>query len=274
MHHGDVRRRGAALRGPECGAEMARHFKFNYGAIVIDSLIFISFLFLGHSNMGGVCAAMDTVPNPHVWMLGKLGLINCTDKDFPRTTGTSGSMVMPFLKRMALLYPGYNFIGERYAGPCNKTRDLFQETPHREHIKKVIKELKEKSTIGGVILMHGFIEGLYSAEIDSYDMHVIELAAFIRDESGNKELPVLVARYEKNGDSTSCWENKEIPRLVEKIESLPKRCAFMQLYPVRYVPRQYFCDNHHYSADGYRICGEDAAAIIQLNSFDFWKGNK
>ena len=89
--------------------------------------------------MGGVCAAMDTVPNPHVWMLGKLGLINCTDKDFPRTTGTSGSMVMPFLKRMALLYPGYNFIGERYAGPCNKARDLFQEAPHREHIIKVIQ---------------------------------------------------------------------------------------------------------------------------------------
>jgi hypothetical protein len=34
VHHGIVRRRGAALRGPECGAEMARHYSINYGVVM------------------------------------------------------------------------------------------------------------------------------------------------------------------------------------------------------------------------------------------------
>jgi hypothetical protein len=46
----------------------------------------------------------------------------------------------------------------------------------------------------------------------------------------------------------------------------------LKLTPIRPISKQYYCDDHHYTAKGYQIWAHDAAAIIQINNFDFWKG--
>jgi hypothetical protein len=242
---------------------------------VIDSLTFIAFLFIGHSNMGGFCAEMDTVKNPHVWIIKDDKYINCTDKDFPRTTGTSGSVVMPFLKAMALRYPKYNFVGERYANPCNQAWHLLTEEHHRTHLEKTIKMLREKSTIGGVGLMEGFIEGQHEEEVKRIDVKIVELIDWLRGQSGNIDLPIMLGRYEKYGDKKSCMQYHQWDSLIiAKMETIPLHRKNVVLVPVRYVPAERYCDNHHYDADGYQIWGEDAAVLYQENHFDFWNWGK
>ena len=229
----------------------------------------IIFLFIGHSNMTGYCAAMDTVKAPHVWSYSAArGFYNCDDRDLE---SGAGSPVMPFLKRMALMYPGYNFCGIRFAGPCRQAFHVYTEKRHREAIENIVAQVKDKGTFGGALVMAGYIEGQFKDEIDSFDIKFITMAKFIREATGNPSLPIILGRYEENGATKDCPEFHQYdPILIEKINGMPHKLADCSLTPRQPVPANMYCDNHHYSADGYRLWAHAAASIIQYSGYDGW----
>lgn len=234
----------------------------------------VVYFFCGHSNMSGYCAAMDTVVDSHVWSFNEVrGFYNCTDKDIYGKNGNSGSMVMPFLKRMALLYPGYNFCGIKYGHPCGQAFHVYTEEKHRDFINSRVDAMKTRGTvIGGVVLMYGYIEGQHKNEVDKLEESFALLCAWFRNIVGNKNLPVIICKYEKYGEDFGPaynyrrWKNI----MMEKINALPDIVSNCALVPMRYIPKEYYCDSHHYAKEGYEIIGVDAATTIQEMAWDFW----
>lgn len=232
-----------------------------------DSII--TYLFLGHSNMGGYCAQKDIESRPNVWLYTDIkGFYHGTDDDL---SNNSGSPIMPFLKRMAILYPEYHFCGVKDARPGMMMEDFLTNKNDR-HIIDKIKILKRKSIIGGVILMYGWDEGGDLKTVQALDADLKRLIDDLRKASGNRTLPFIFGRYEENGGKQYAQSHRWDDILIDKINSLEKIDPYLKLTPIRPIPKQYFCDDHHYTAEGYQIWAGDAAAIIQLNRFDFWKG--
>jgi len=179
---------------------------------------------------------------------------------------------MRFLKRMALLYPEYHFCGVKYALNGLTAEDLLVNNGDRFIIDK-IKVLKEKSTIGGVLMMFGFIEGTDIKKVDDFDANVKHLIDKLRAAAGNETLPVIFGRYEENGRKVLPGKfHRYDDVLTRQIEALEKIDRFLKLAPIRPVPKGCFCDDHHYNDYGYHLWVDDAVALIQINKFDFWNG--
>jgi hypothetical protein len=233
-----------------------------------DSII--TYFFIGHSNMNGYCAQMDFQTRPNVWLYNDIkGFFHGTDKDL---ANNSGSPVMPFLKRMALLYPEYNFCGVKY---CinGMTIEDFLASKNDSYIINKIKILKKKSLIGGVLLMFGWDEGREIKKVQEIDVNLKHLIDKLRKASGNRTLPFIFGRYEKNGAKGAYAEyHRYDDILIDKIDSLETIDPYLKLTPIRPISKRCFCDDHHYTAKGYQMWADDAAAIIQINKFDFWNG--
>jgi hypothetical protein len=232
-----------------------------------DSII--TYFFIGHSNMDGYCAQMNSETWQNVWLYTDLkGFYHGADNDL---SNNSGSPIMPFLKRMALLYPEYHFCGVKCARPGMTIEDFLANKSYSYIINK-IKTLKKKSVIGGVLLMFGFDEGGDIKTVRALDADLRRLMNELRDASGNRTLPFIFGRYEENGGKAYAQTHRWDAILINKIASLEMIDPYLKLTPIRPVPKLYYCDDHHYTSEGYQIWADDAAAIIQKNKLDFWKG--
>jgi hypothetical protein len=242
----------------------------------MNAATMIAFFFIGHSNMQGCCAAMDTVQNERVWSYdARRGFYHCTDKD---VSAHSGSPTMQFLKRLALLYPDYNFCGLKYAAPCANAKQQFAEQRNRECVANMINSVKGKVTWGGILIMYGTMEAGHKELAETFDIELRAVIAFIRGHMGNDSLPVILGRYEFKGKYRMPDYVVAKDEVIAQLEQMPKIDKFCKLTPFRDIPTEYYCDPkdkppmdcHHYDANGYRIWSEDAAAILQLNNWDFW----
>ena len=242
----------------------------------MSPLHLIIFLFIGHSNMNGHCASMDVLPAPHVWIYKNGEFKNGTDKDYGGDNNQSGSVVMPFLKRMALMYPDYNFAGIKMASSCAQAFHRHPGEARYDFFVKQIRELQAKgATIGGVLMMYGFIEGQFKESVDSLSPKISQLIENIRGDVGNKKLPVLLGRYEEYADGHDIpqyhkWDHE----VISQINSMPALVENLALCPRQPIPREYYCDNHHYDSQGYQVWANDAVSIIMYSGFDFWNKNK
>jgi hypothetical protein len=254
----------------------------------------VIFIFIGHSNMQGFCAAMDTVPDPHVWGYSlQKGFYNITDKD---RAVQHGSPLIPFLKRMALLYPGYNFCGIEHDQPGLMAWDVLHEGRHKVCIANQINQVKKFGAFGGMLLMCGNSEGQDRNRLDSMEIDILELVHFVRAQTGVKDLPIVLGRYETNykriqyspevlaainklpaatrkgimsKEFTYFHRNDNV--IDQKISSMPFRDHHVVLAPFEPIPGGNYCDDHHYDAEGYQIWATDAASRLWLNHWDAWK---
>ena len=216
---------------------------------------------------------MDTIPNPHVWICVNNGdFINGTDKDLEHNTGEHGSCVMPFLKEMSLHYPKFKFVGVKHASAGQKVRDVFNEEGHRNHVERLIKTLRQKTILGGVLMNYGCTEALYG-DTKYFIPDYVKLVCWIRLISGNEKLPIIIGRFEALSD-TNAWNPKShFTNLTTiYIECVSEIMPNTILAPVKNVPSEYYCNNHCYSEDGYRLWAEDAVSLYQENNFDSWNG--
>jgi hypothetical protein len=218
--------------------------------------------------MSGYCAPMDSAPALNVWLYNEnKGFYHGTDKDL---SNNSGSPVMPFLKRMALLYPERHFCGVKHT-LNGMTIEEYPENQHDKFLIDKIKTLKKKSAIGGVLLMFGFDEGKDMKKVRKMDVHLKRLIDKIRKASGNPTLPFLFGRYEENSDKYRYKDYHQYDdSLITTIEAFETIDPYLKLTPIRPISKSCFCDDHHYNAEGYQIWAHDAAAIIQMNNMDFW----
>lgn len=240
---------------------------------MIDSLIFIAFLFIGHSNLSGYCSGPNPgTTSPHVWLYSHTSHAIYHGKDSDKA-----SVVIPFLEEMALRYPDYNFIGVKCDKMASSIKDYLPGNTEFDRVKRAMDTLKSrKYVLGGVIAMFGFIESTDTVAIDNFAPSLQLFKWAVCSEVKNDKTPVILAKYEMNASRKAYPQNYTYAkRLENKIELLEQLDHSIKCCPIRDVPAQHFCDDHHYNADGYRIFAEDAAVLYQENHFDFWnKGNK
>ena len=218
--------------------------------------------------MQGYCAPPDTIINEHVWSYEeKRGFFNCTDNDLSH----HASPVLPFLKAMAVQYPDYNFCGVVHASPCQQAFHILSEGRHRDCLINQINSVKDKGTFGGVLLMYGIIEGQFKPSVDLLEPEINKLVAFIRLQVNDNNLPIILGRYEENGNAIELKDwFKYKKNLMCIINSMPNKINRLVLTPYQPVAANEYCDNHHYSTEGYRIWSEDAVKIIKENNLDSW----
>ncbi|CAK0764366.1 hypothetical protein CCP3SC15_300018 [Gammaproteobacteria bacterium] len=239
---------------------------------MLDSLKLICFLFIGHSNMCGGCAPTiaDTIPHDRIYLWGdEKGFYHGTDNHL--FGATSGSPVLPFLKRMAILYPDYQFAGLKGA---YSSAMVYQMVPGNEKHDLFFKRLsfaRRQATIGGVVAMYGYVEGRNQDLAESFPRDFMRLLKEIRDSVGDPALPCILGRYETNNLRDPELERyRTFEKIIdEKIESLQHEKNIV-LAPIRTMPTAYYCEDHHYNGDGYTIFAHDAAALYQINGFDRW----
>ena len=222
--------------------------------------------------MNGHCSVMDTVSNAHVWIYKNNSFYNGTDKDYGGDNNESGSLVMPFLKQMATMHPDFNFSGIKMASSCAQAFHRHPGDSRYDRCIKQIKELQDKgATIGGVLMMYGFIEGQNKESVDSIVIKTGLLINNIRFDVGNNNLPVIFGRYEENGDKIRCptYHNYD-SLLICKIDSIPLLIKNTALSPYKPVPSNMYCDNHHYDENGYKLWANDAVQMIDEYGFNLW----
>jgi hypothetical protein len=180
---------------------------------------------------------------------------------------------------MSLRYPNDNFLGVKLDHLGSWERDYLPGNNGFDRVKSAVDTLKKKKVFfGGVVVMLGYLESSDTLEIENYIPRMRLIKYGICKETGNDNLPFMIAKFEMNGGinhpMTMPQNYKYKNRLENRIEALEIVDSYFKLFPVRYVPSDDYCDDHHYNVDGSRICAEDVAAIFQQNNFDFWNKEK
>jgi hypothetical protein len=235
----------------------------------------ICYLFMGHSNMEGFGGGMlDTVTDPRVWAYSiKRGFWNARDP--VETLYNSPSPFMPFLKRMAELYPDYYFCGIKVTEAGSSLSSQFlRNKPKYTEIMQTVGAIKDSVTIGGIIAMFGWVEGLSDTLSRKFDADVNTMLSSFREDLGVPALPLIMGRYEENSDTTGYSQYyKYKSRIIAKLELLQSEDSLqhrIMLTPYRPVPKTMYSDSHHYDVNGYALWSSTAAEILQRSNWNTW----
>ncbi len=236
-----------------------------------EKLIF--YFFIGHSNMTGYGGKMDTVSHPRVWMYSvEKGFWNAHDPI--ETIYKSPSPPLPFLKKMAEYYPEYHFCGIKITQAGLPMSDCFlRGKPKYKLLLETIDSLKNKATLGGVLAMFGFVEGISDSLSSRLCEDVINMISSFREDFGVSNLPCIFGRYEENSDTTNLTDYfKYKDRIKTQIESIPDADPLHRtaLTPYEPVSKEMYFDDHHYNKAGYALWSNTAAEIIKSNAWDYW----
>lgn len=143
--------------------------------------------------------------------------------------------------------------------------------PEYNKIAEAIKILKGKVVWGGLFILEGFLEATDTTEIDKFQLTVARIYAAYSALMERSGLPCFIARYERNGSPSRHPNNfKYCKRICDKIDSLQVLFPQIHVFPVKYIPKEDYCDDHHYNESGQEILAEDAVVIYQQSGLDTW----
>lgn len=236
----------------------------------------ICYIFIGHSNMEGFGGIPDTVTNPRVWAYDLTrGFWNARDP--VEAYYNSPSPFMPFLKKMSELYPDYYFCGIKVTQEGMPMSSQFlRNMPKYAQVMQTVAPIKDSVTVGGIIAMFGWVEGLSDSLSQHFDIDVNAMLSSFREDLGIPTLPIIMGRYEQNADTTeasfiSFYTYRS--RIIAKLELLQSEDSLqhrIMLTPFLPVPKTMYFDDHHYNADGYALWSNTAAEILYSSNWNTW----
>jgi hypothetical protein len=202
------------------------------------------FLFIcaGNSAMSGRDPTPDLVTDPHLWKF-EMSPANydwlpakepiCVDG--PNTlTSPKGGPTMPFLKRLAALYPNYYFGVMQLSYSGGTLQGHFN--PGNGDINKLLTQanfLKPNLTIAAFVSMLNLVE-VQNIDTLNYLQHVVAMVSNVRTQLGLPNLPYIHAGYPVNAGSdptgvkydTSLAQAKSIMRQIAQIPgSIANSCV-------------------------------------------------
>ena len=169
-------------------------------------------------------------------------------------------------------YPKYSFIGVKDSqSGCPMKGWFLPGDSEYNKIAEAIKFLNGKVVWGGIFILEGFLEATDTNKINELPLAVARIYMSYTVLMGVSNTPCFVAKYEKNGNPFRYPNNfKYGKRICDKIDSLPRLFPFVYVFPVRYIPKEDFCDDHHYNEAGQKILAEDAVVLYQQSGLDAW----
>jgi hypothetical protein len=228
----------------------------------------IAFLFIGHSQLAGYCN--NPLPTGDS---SRTALYSFTSHElYYATEADRKSFVPTFLDKMAQRYPKNTFIGikDSQAG-CPMKGWFLPGDQEFNKITEAIKFLRGKVVWGGIFILEGFLEATDTVSIDDMPLTIARMYIAYTSVMRKSNVPLFIAKYEKNSDRSKHPNNfKYCNRVCNKIDSLPMLFPNVYTFPVRYIPKEDFCDDHHYNEAGQKILAEDAVVIYQQSGLDMW----
>jgi hypothetical protein len=220
------------------------------GAVVPPSRI-IAYLFIGHSNMAGRGAIVDTLANPQVWhffiddgfqLYPNHTWIVAKDPLYMDYKLTGSNVARPFLNRLASTYPGYNFGILQNAGAGAKVID-YQTNKYDEMITAA-QLVAPYVTFGGIVCMLGVTDAEYDPS--NFLAGLRGIIERFRSDLKNDTLPLIMGQFEYTGhpDSTTHPYWRAVKKLVD---SVPQYIPHSYLVPVDSLE---YIDNWHFTANG------------------------
>ena len=202
------------------------------GRFVHKDSIFL-FICAGNSAMSGRDPTPDLVIDPRLWKY-EMSPANydwlpakepiCVDG--PNTLSSpKGSPTMPFLKRLAALYPNYYFGAMQLSYSGGTLQGHFN--PGNADINKLLTQanfLKANLTIAAFVSMLNLVE-VQNIDTLNYLPHVVAMVSNVRTQLGLPNLPYIHAGYPVNAGSdpggvkydTSLAQAKSIMRQIAQI---------------------------------------------------------
>lgn len=240
----------------------------------------ICYIFVGHSNMEGYGGVPDTIPDPKVWAYDTLiGFWNARDP--VATSYYSPSPFMPFLKKMAELYPDYYFCGIKVTqAGMSMSSQFLPKMPKYAEVMRTIAPIKDSVTVGGIVAMFGWVEGASDSLSQRLDVDINAMLTSFRQDLGIPNLPLIIGRYEENADTTYApYKNFYTyrSRVISKLEMLQSEDSLqhrIMLTPFLPVPKTMYFDDHHYNADGYTLWSNTGAEILFNSNWNSWYPQK
>ncbi|MBD3243319.1 MAG: hypothetical protein GF331_22200, partial [Chitinivibrionales bacterium] len=226
---------------------------------------FFVFVGMGHSNMAGRSKQYDTQTHSRCWMYkdGKWQLA----KEIVQ--GWGGGPAMPFLKKLAALYPDYHFGWIGTAASSLMIRDYHRGKSRYNTALSLARKAQDVGTVAGVLTMLGMQEGRQSKSTESIARSVCEdfqkLIGDFRADIGISDLPLLVGRYEENserylaGGSDAKWADI----VIREIREVPSKVSRSKVIESDGP----YDDDHHFNYTGHKRWSETAANLIKNNGY-------
>lgn len=226
---------------------------------------FFVFVGMGHSNMAGRSKEYDTETHPRCWMY-KDGSWKLAKEVIQ---GWGGGPAMPFLKKLAALYPDYHFGWIGTAASSLMIRDYHRGHSRYSTALNLAREAQSVGTVAGVLTMLGMQEGRESKSTEAIARSVCEdfetLITQFRDDIGIDNLPLLVGRYEEHserylsGGSDARWADI----VIDEIRQVPSQVTRAKVIESDGP----FDDDHHFNYTGHKRWSELAANLIKNNGY-------
>jgi hypothetical protein len=238
----------------------------------------IVFLHIGHSNMAGRASSPEALrpffyeTNKQLWIYQKGGTFRPAKEPTAPDSGT-GSMAGPgmaLLKTALALAPDRTFISigmgrsGTQGGTCTswKRGGLFWDT-----YLAPARELKGKVTFGAIFTMLGITENRFDAATNmGFSDCMKAVAADIRADLGEPELPFIVGDFERN--QTNARITPEFIKLItDQLAMVPAKVTRSALIPTDGLPIQ---DEHHYNLQGHKIWAERGLGLLRQKGWAPW----
>jgi hypothetical protein len=221
---------------------------------------FIVYILIGHSNMIGRNNACDKQVDARLWNYkiddgtnawvpaqGPLFYDGHGKKSHGHYIGCGPGM--PFLKRMAELYPDYRFGVIEWAWSGGRAVDFMRGGDHYQNLMPHAKAIQEDVTFGGILAMLGRMEARETTK--GFAEQIRTMVEQWRNDLGVANLPYLQQRERPYN-----YRAKKIRKEQDRVaEVLPYSAVLKTDGPENHVG--------HFNGEGMNRWGREAAAIIK-----------
>jgi len=238
----------------------------------------VVYLFIGQSNMAGRDGDRDTTTHDRCW---SYNVPNTSDTSYhwkkaqamihPDIVTGRGGPGMPFLKKLASYYPDYyigivqNAHSARYVRRQGSDDHYEKGDKYYDEIIDAANAIKANVTLGGIVCMLGYMDANNDWESQNYQSNLLQMAADMRADLGDANLPFIVGRFEVNASNRPTYWTR-IRDQIDGLDTTAYRNQYIDVIP--YTPSaSEYVDDHHYNRAGYLAFSESAATLIKDNGW-------
>ncbi len=243
-------------------------------------------LHIGHSNMAGRSLGPEDLkpyfyePHPQLWSYswedpvrgsGPLRFRPAVEplSPDPYTLGAAGPGMALLRSTLALAPDAYVVsIGRGHSGRDIGGCPAFQKGgPLHDLVMLPAQRLKGRATFAAVFTMFGATEFEAGRSPTNLASCMIQVAADIRAELGEPDLPFMVGDYEAAALGDWLPSNPGPMEVIQQLQRVIAEVPRSALIPTTDIPMQ---DDHHFNLLGHKIWAERGLAILKEKGWAPW----
>jgi hypothetical protein len=240
----------------------------------------VVFLHFGHSNMRGQATKPSSLMSYFYNTEDGLWSYNGSFKLAKEPTAPEGTMSFAG-PGMAILHSAraavgsgsdVQFISVGFGRGSATTVDYAPTDAQSDYAPmiKSAKALKGNVTFGAIVVMLGITDGehLPSNLVPAFPTRIAEIIQAIRNDLGEKDLPVMFCDYEQMASGTLAPTGSVGKVMQPLVRMLPGMVSKLALVPTDAIEMQ---DDHHFDMQGHKDWANRLVMLMQSNGWFPWK---